>query len=290
MGEAGNKSVSVVLLGTKGGPAIHPGSPMPTSSILKIADAFHVIDCGLGVTQGIVNAGKRLKELRSIFITHMHSDHYLELGPLIHTAWTAGLDQPVTIYGPIGINAYLDSFLASMKDDIALRIEDEGRIDLKTLIDFVPLEEGQIIKSSTLTVEAMRNHHPPLKDSFALCFMTNDKSVIFSGDTAPMDAMAEFAANCDILVHEAMLEEGIQALAKRIGNADGRLIAHLEKSHSSASEVGRIASMAKAKTLVLNHLIPSDDPDFTDEDWRKAVGKTWRGELIIGKDGQEIFA
>ncbi|MCA3346815.1 MAG: MBL fold metallo-hydrolase, partial [Roseomonas sp.] len=81
----------VVLLGTKGGPAIRKGGPSPTANLLMIGGYPYVIDCGLGVTRGLVEAGLALPELRCIIITHLHSDHVLELGPLIHTAWTAGL-------------------------------------------------------------------------------------------------------------------------------------------------------------------------------------------------------
>ncbi|GIS12623.1 MAG: MBL fold metallo-hydrolase, partial [Pseudomonadota bacterium] len=80
----------LALLGTKGGPSVRPGSTMPTSSLLCLDGRLIVVDCGLGVTRGLVDQGMRLESLSLIFITHLHSDHYLELGPLIHTAWTTG--------------------------------------------------------------------------------------------------------------------------------------------------------------------------------------------------------
>ena len=119
----------VALLGTKGGPAIRPGSSMPTSNLYVLNDQKIVVDCGLGVTKGLVDQGIQLKDLSLIFITHLHSDHYLELGPMLHTAWTAGLKTPVVVYGPRGLLDYWLGFIASMKADIELRIEDEGRPD-----------------------------------------------------------------------------------------------------------------------------------------------------------------
>ena len=68
-----------------------------------------VLDCGLGVTKEIVDQGMALKELSLIFISNMHSGHYLELGPLLYTAWTAGLKTKVTVYGPKGLDACWDS-------------------------------------------------------------------------------------------------------------------------------------------------------------------------------------
>ena len=73
--------VAVTLLGTKGGPAVYPGSPMPTSSLVTLGGERIVVDCGLGVTRALAGQGVRLPEIRTIVITHLHSDHYLELGP-----------------------------------------------------------------------------------------------------------------------------------------------------------------------------------------------------------------
>jgi ribonuclease BN (tRNA processing enzyme) len=80
--------------------------------------------------RAVCDQGVALTALDAILVTHLHSDHYLELGPLLHTAWTAGLNRPVPVYGPPRLGHYWQAFLTSMEDDIALRIEDEGRPDL----------------------------------------------------------------------------------------------------------------------------------------------------------------
>ncbi|MEM1378237.1 MAG: MBL fold metallo-hydrolase, partial [Pseudomonadota bacterium] len=100
---------------------------MPASSLMALAGERIVVDCGLGVTQRLVQAGVDLKALKTIIITHLHSDHYLELGPLLHTAWTAGLASTVRVIGPDGLRDYWQAFLQSMAFDIDLRIADEGR-------------------------------------------------------------------------------------------------------------------------------------------------------------------
>ena len=110
------------LLGVKGGPAIRPGSNMPTSMLLRLGGRTIVIDAGLGVTRAICAGGVQLTEIDLVFVKHLHSDHYLELGPLIHTAWTAGLSRPLTIFGPPGVADYWRCFLASMAFDIAMRL------------------------------------------------------------------------------------------------------------------------------------------------------------------------
>ena len=133
----------VSLLGVKGGPAIRPGSNMPTSTLIHINGKNFLVDTGLGVSRSICDQGVELNEIDAIFITHMHSDHYLELGPLIHTAWVSGRVKPISIYGPKRLKHYWRAFLDSMVDDIALRIEDEGRIDLEKLPAFYGFEDRQ---------------------------------------------------------------------------------------------------------------------------------------------------
>ena len=52
----------VALLGTKGGPAIRPGSSMPTSNLIYLNGRQIVVDCGLGVTKGLVDQEMQLKD------------------------------------------------------------------------------------------------------------------------------------------------------------------------------------------------------------------------------------
>ncbi|WP_292459381.1 MBL fold metallo-hydrolase [Mesorhizobium sp.] len=274
----------LVILGSKGGPALRPGGPWPSSSLLQIGGRSIVVDCGLGVTRGLVDAGIGLKSLDLIFITHLHSDHVLELGPLIHTAWTAGLATSVHVFGPPGTDHYWQRFCQAMEFDIEIRIVDEGRPDIRDLVSISEFGEGQVLEQGGLTVSALRVEHPPVTDCFALRFEHGGKSVVFSADTAFFPPLADFAQGADILVHEAMLEEGIERLVARTGNG-ARLKDHLLASHSFAEEAGSIASDAGVKRLVLNHLIPADDPGIGEADWTAAVRKTWAGDLTIARDG-----
>ncbi|WP_439154553.1 MBL fold metallo-hydrolase [Yoonia sp.] len=278
---------SVALMGVKGGPAIRPGSHMPTAILLRLAGKTVLVDAGLGVTRGICDQGVPLTGIDMIFITHLHSDHYLELGPLLHTAWTAGLNRPVPVIGPAGLAAYWAGFGQSMDFDIALRVRDEGRCDFAPLAQISALAEG-VTDYGGITVTAMRNHHPPITDSYALRFDAMGKSVVLSGDTAYLPQMADFASGADLLVHEAMLREGVEALCARMTNGDERLRQHILNSHTDAADVGRIAADAGVRQLALNHFVPDGDPDFTDAHWTAEVRKHWSGPLFLGKDGMVI--
>ncbi|MGR3484350.1 MAG: MBL fold metallo-hydrolase [Paracoccaceae bacterium] len=279
---------AVTLLGTKGGPAIRPGSPMPSSSLIELGGTALVVDAGLGVTRALCDAGMALADLRHVAITHLHSDHYLELGALIHTAWTAGLRDRVTVWGPPGLAAAWAGFLTMMEADVALRVMDEGRPDLAGLVTIRVLRPGEAAAVGNLTVEALRVPHPPIADCLALSVRSAGRHVVMGADTAYHPPLAEFAAGADLLVHEAMLEAAIPALVARVGNGDDRLERHLRRAHTAAADAGRIAAAAGVGALALNHLLPADDPDYGPQDWAREVRKTWNGPLHVGTDGLRI--
>ncbi len=278
----------VSLLGVKGGPAIRPGSNMPTSTLIHIDGKNFLVDTGLGVSRSICDQGVELNEIDAIFITHMHSDHYLELGPLIHTAWVSGRVKPISIYGPKRLKHYWRAFLDSMVDDIALRIENEGRIDLEKLPTFYSFEDRQSLSLSNINIRVMRNLHPPILDSFALRFEWEHYSIVLSGDTAYMPEMIDFADQADLLIHEVMLSEGIDLIMTRLGHEDDKLRNHLLQSHTLAKNVGLIAKCAKVKCLALNHFVPDGFAEFNDEDWLQAIRRHWSGKVILGRDGIRI--
>jgi len=247
-----------------------------------------LLDAGLGAASALCRAGVSLTDLDAVFITHLHSDHYLELGPLLHTAWTAGLNRQVPIHGPSGLRAYWDGFTASMAYDINTRTEDEGRPGFHGLFQIHRLDQTLDLDLGGLRVTALKNLHPPVADSYALRFDSVEASAVLSGDTAPVEEMAGFARGADLLVHEAMLVAQVSSLVNRVGNTDDRLLAHILRSHTPASEAARLAARAGVDTLALNHLIPSDDPEVTEAHWRAAVEPHFNGRLCIGKDGMSI--
>src|SRR5690242_6668403 len=123
----------IILLGTKGGPRVGEAGRSNPSTLLMINDVPYVVDCGYGVSKQLISAGVALNRVRYIFITHHHSDHNLELGPLFYNAWITGLPVRVDAYGPPGLTQMTRDFFNYLKFDIDTRIEDEGRADPRTL-------------------------------------------------------------------------------------------------------------------------------------------------------------
>lgn len=273
----------LVLLGTKGGPVV-TGRRSNPASLLIIAGAPYVIDCGYGVTRQLVSARVPLAELRTIFITHHHSDHNLEYGNLILNAWARGLSQRIDAYGPVGLKRMTKLFFELNQFDIGIRMEDEGRSDIRKLIRVHEISKsGPVMQNADVMVTAFQTPHPPITDNFAYRFETADAVVVFSSDTEYNPRLAEFASGADILVHEALYEPGVDTLVSRIPNA-ATLRAHLMAAHTTTEDVGRIAAQAGVKTLVLNHLVPGDDPTITDAMWAEGVKKHFSGRVIVGAD------
>ncbi|MEO1562250.1 MAG: MBL fold metallo-hydrolase [Pseudomonadota bacterium] len=279
---------SLTLMGVKGGPAIRPGSNMPTSLLVQMTGKNILLDAGLGVTHGICRAGIALTDIDAVYITHLHSDHYLELGPFFHTAWTAGLNRPIPVIGPNGLISYWEQFLKSMAFDIELRLADEGRPALAQMFKFTQLDEGTAVSPDGIQVSAILNDHPPIKESFALKFEGDGKTFVFSGDTARLPEMPKFAKDADLLVHEAMMIEGVDRLVAKLPNQGDRLRRHILGSHTPAHLVGEIAAAANVKHLALTHLVPDGDPLISEDDWIKEVRRAYDGPLTIGRDGVSL--
>jgi len=84
-----------------------------------------------------------------------------------------------------------------------------------------------------------------------------------------------------------MLKPAIEFILRVTPNA-ATLLKHLEASHTVVADVGRIATEAGVKTLVLSHFVPADAPNMTDQQWIDGVRETWKGDLVLAKDLMEI--
>jgi len=287
------KGTRIILLGTKGGPRVgetsstNPGRHNP-STVILINDVPYVVDCGYGCSRQLLAAGVGLDKLRYLFITHHHSDHNLEYGPLLYNAWITGRPVKVDAYGPVGLDKITRDFFEYAKFDIEIRIVDEGRQDPRKLVKVHEFSgPGVILENDDVKISACRVRHPPIKEAYAYRFDAGDLSVVISGDTAYAPELIQFAKGADVLVHEVMYLPAVEELVKRLPNAK-RLREHLMVSHTLPADVGRIAAAAGVKTVVLTHFVPGDDPSITDEQWAADVRKHFTGRVIVGKDLMEI--
>ena len=226
--------------------------------------------------------------LKSIFITHHHADHNIEYGPLLIVGWIQGLPLDMRAFGPPPLKQMTDDFMRAYKQTVDFWAED---FHMKPLTS-VNVQEisgaGPVMQDDNVKVSAILVEHPPVKPALAYRFDFKDRSIAFSGDTAPLEAVAKMAKGADVLVHETMYVPAVEKYIK--GQiAKGRpvkfeaFMAHMKADHTPVEDVGRIAAEAGVKTLVLSHLTPAID-SITDDTWRAPAAKYFKGEIIVGKD------
>src|SRR5436853_1599273 len=279
----------IILLGTKGGPTLstRTGRSGP-ATLMLIDDVPYVIDCGYGVSRQLISVGVALNRVRYILITHHHSDHNLEYGPLLYNAWVTTQPIKIDVYGPTGLAKMTHDFFEYQKFDIDTRIADEGVSDPRKLVTVHEFEAaGTTMENADVKITSCRVRHPPIAQSYAYRFDAKDRSIVISGDTAYAPELAEFAKGADVLVHEVMYMPAIEKLIKQNPGAT-RLREHLMAAHTMTEDVGKIAAQAGVKTLVLSHFVPGDDRSITDEQWSEGVRKFFKGRIIVGKDLMEV--
>jgi ribonuclease BN (tRNA processing enzyme) len=281
------KGTKLVLLGTAAGPV--PGrSRQMTSHVMLSNGAAYVLDCGLGVTNQYARSGILFSALNSIFITHHHADHNIEYGPLLIIGWIQGMKNGVRAFGPPPLKQMTDDFMKAYKTTVDFWAEDLKMQPFTSVNVSEVSGVGLVMADDNVKVSAILVEHPPVTPALGYRFDFKDRSIAFSGDTAPLDAVAEMAKGADVLVHETMYLPAVETYLKD-QIAKGRpvkfepFMAHMKADHTPVEDVGRIAQKAGVKTLVLSHLTPAID-SISDDTWRAPAAKYFKGEIIVGKD------
>jgi ribonuclease BN (tRNA processing enzyme) len=276
----------LVLLGTAGGPTPKSGRSAPAQAIV-VGDRVYLVDCGDGVARQMALARLPMSQLRAVFITHQHSDHNAGYGPLFLLGWAGGIERPVDTYGPPPLAKMTRLLLEAYEFDISLRMKDEGRPPLAPLIRPHEITDaGLVLADDRVRVTAALNDHPPIKHSFAYRFDTADRSIVISGDTNYSEAVLKLARGADVLVHEVLHRPFWE---RPDAPQTPEIRRHIIASHIDAEDLGRLASAAGVKTLVLTHFVPSEPTGAVPDDvWIAAARKHFRGEVILGRDLLEL--
>lgn len=312
----------VVLAGTAGGPPPQAGR-LGICTAVVVADRAYVVDLGPSAVTAYDRAGLTMEQLQSVFVTHLHSDHLAELYNLFWLNYgppgaRGNITRTTDIYGPgsagappqspgepiqnpdaptPGLFDYFESLVAGTAYDLNTRMAESRKPNIWDVVapHDMPLPEVgadannrcpdmepfQVADDGYVRVSATLVDHPPVFPSFAFRFDTADGSVVVSGDTAPNDNLIRLAQGADVLVHEAYDHAYFAAINPRLAETFAR-------THTASDSVGRIAAAAGVKTLALSHLVPAGTHDVADHVWRKHARKGFRGEVVIGRDGDEI--
>jgi ribonuclease Z len=258
-------STSVILTGT-GVPHPAPGRA-GAGTLVRCGDVSLQFDAGRATVLRLVEAGVSPAHLTALFVTHVHSDHLVDLADVAMTRWI--LQQlhrtgPLRVVVPAGVaERFVHRMLDAFDDDIAVRMAHVNPAPPEVVVDpfEVPTVPTTVWRSDdgTVVVEAVAVHHEPVPDAVAYRVTTPDAAIVISGDTRVCDEVANLAAGCDLLVHEACRRT---ALADQIA---GTVFETILSYHADTVEIGRMAQRIGVPHVLLTHLIPAPSPDSEHE-------------------------
>lgn len=265
-------NTTVILLGT-GTPNALPNRYGPCVAIL-VNDIPYLFDFGSGIVRRMKEANIDVKSVKTVFLTHLHSDHTIGYPDLIFTTWVLGRQNPLEVYGPPGIAQMTEQIVKAYKEDIRARTEGlEPANTTGYKVNAHEVEPGLIFHDSNIQVEAFSVNHGLLK-AYGYRIHTPDKVIVISGDTAPSNELIKYYSECDILIHEVYSAEGY-------GELPQTWQAYHNNMHTSTYELGEIAKKVKPKLLILYHQLfwGKSEDELVEE-----IKTRYNGKIISGND------
>ncbi len=287
-----------ITLGTHGGPVSDRNRSEPANALV-VGNAVYLVDAGDGAVQQLARAGYSLAAVRAVFISHIHFDHTGGLFAVLGLRHQMGMPGKLMIYGPPGTRATVDGLLAAMVPEAqsGYGVPGEDYVPPKDTVQVVEIRDGARIKMSGFTVTAAENTHysfPKGSDmdrrfaSLSFRFDLPDRSIVYTGDTGPSDAVTALARGADLLVSELIdmkfadtfVPRGTPAQQKRTRE----MREHLTTHHLSPDQVGQMAAAAKVHRVVITHLVAGRNPDVDTAPYVAEIRKWFNGPVEIAAD------
>ena len=266
--------LDVVFLGTSG--SVPTAQRAPTSLLVRRGGERLLFDCGEGTQRQLLRSGIGLVELREVFLTHYHADHYLGLPGMLKTFALRGRDLPMTVYGPPGLHDLFGGLrrifgrltypleLQEIRPGEALERGDYRIAAFPSLhgvagIGYAIVEEPRPGRFDVAAARALGVAEGPLWGTLQRgepvtsedgSTVTSEqvlgpsrpgRKLVLTGDTKPARSVLEAAIEADLLVHEATFSAEEKERAAETG-------------HSTATDAAELARVAGVRMLALTHL------------------------------------
>lgn len=270
--------MDITLLGT-GNPQPNPLRAGP-SNHLAIGDQSVLLDCGSGTIHQMVKAGLEPREVDHLVLTHMHSDHTVDIAHVLITGWIRYRTKPIKIVGPPQTREFVERILHAFEFDLRLRrLDDRVGKDVMT-VEVTELSDGESYETDSWKMTAVEVDHGYVKPSLGFVFNDGKAKVMVSGDTTGCDAVREASRGVDLLVHELMRDSASGDPHDDELAAVPELRRRIIESHTCPHQLGPIARDADVPRLALTHMSAA-----TDAGWIKdALTQDYKGEVIMGED------
>jgi len=275
----------IVMLGT-GTPYPDPDRSGPATAIV-VDGTPYLIDFGPGVIRraaaayqnGVTAIGRCAVNIKTAFLTHLHSDHTMGYPDLIFTPWMMGRNEPLDVYGPPGLQAMTENIMKAWRIDIDARAQ---RMPHATAyrVNVHEIAPGVVYRDRNITVTAFPVHHHEIEDCFGFRFETPARVVVISGDTTPTQAIIDHGRGCNVLIHEAY------SLAS-YDHVSSVWQEFRRSHHTSSKELAEIAALLNPGLLVLYHRSDAGSAETGSNAEAKVIEEIrqfYNGKVVTGHD------
>ena len=250
-----------------------------SSNLISTKSTKILVDCGSGVTQRLNQSKNSSADIDALLLTHLHTDHVIDLYQLIISSWHSDRTSQWKIYGPKGTKKFVDKIFLAWKSERKLRISYEKRKSSKALnYKVYEFKKEGFININDLKIKYFEVDHKPVPYAYGFSFFNQNKKLTISGDTRPCESLMLNAQNADVLLHEVFIEyENNQPSVLR----SKKTLHNVKEYHTPSNLVGKVAKLSNCKKLVLTHFVPTR---FNISKLKKIVRKDFGKDPIIGND------
>ncbi|MDR2698224.1 MAG: ribonuclease Z [Candidatus Methanoplasma sp.] len=279
--------IEILFLGT--GASIPSRERAMPCVAVRCGTDIALFDCGEGSQRQMMVSPFSFMKIKGIFITHMHGDHFLGLPGLLQTMGLSGRKDKLTVCGPKGMSAALDSIFSVCEGNIGYEL------------DIREAEHGLSVEFGGFSVSAFRTDHTAESFGYKLSEketrgrfnkekaiklglspgpdfskLQNSETVkgvtpemvmgpprpgcnlVYSGDTSPCGELSDAAAGVDALIHESTFSDRESGLAA-------------DHKHSTSVQAAETAKACGCRALFLIHISNRYDNKGEIEEEAKAV-------------------
>jgi ribonuclease BN (tRNA processing enzyme) len=184
------------------GDAFGSGGRLQTCYHVATAETRFLIDCGATTLIGLNRLGIDPNDISTIFITHLHGDHFAGLvWWLIHAQHVSKRTQPLAVVGPAGVQARFEMAAEAL-------FPGSTGIPRRYELRFIELTREQPLDVGSVRVTPFEVLHPSGAPPYALRFELNGKVLSFTGDSEWTESLVPAGHGADLYIMECFQFEG----------------------------------------------------------------------------------
>lgn len=279
--------VRVTILGS-GDPFVKP-SQASASVLMEVGNDEHdffFFDLGSGALAHFNGLKLPVTATTKVFLTHLHADHVGDMPTLIWSLAKSGRSAPVEVWGPageterLGTLAYTKHLEAAHAWDTETMKGHPGEGGARTITTEIPYDKPIVVyERNGVKISSFPVVHS-IKGAIGYRLDYKGRSVVFSGDTLPCEALVEACkGGVDLLIHESFPSASVFSKKANVSIEHAEIIAN--KGHTTPEMAGKIFKKANARMSVMWHLVVDHDtvgPAYAE------VRSQYEGPVTIAQD------